>query len=98
MVVTSAANFLVQPLVFPIGVAFVTDKNFHAFLSQLARARNKVRMDVSFGHGNNTQAVGRRDHFIAIHIAFGINHNCLARALTTDYICGLGQFVVIHHS
>ena len=54
MVVTSAANFLVEPLVFPIGVAFVAYKNFRSFFRQLARARNKVCVDVRFGHGNNT--------------------------------------------
>ena len=94
MVVTAAAYFLVQPLVFPIGVAFVADKNFRAFFRQLARSRNKVRVDVGFRHGGEAETVLGGEFQVTIHIALGIDDERLAGALATDEVGVLGEGVV----
>ena len=60
-------------------------------LDQRSRAAHEICVDVRFRHRGNPQIILLRDVLVARHIALRINHDGLARALTTDQIRVLRQ-------
>ncbi len=98
VVVLAAAHLFVEPLVLPVGVALVGDMDLRALLGQFTPARDEVGVDVGLGHGDDSQAVGRRDLLVAVHVALRVDDDGFPGALAPDQIRGLGQFVVIDHS
>ena len=94
-VVAAAAGLLVEPLVLPVGVAFVGEVDARAFLGELAHAREKVRVDVRLRRRDDAQPVGRGDLLVAVDVALGVDDDRLADLLATDEVGGFGKLLVV---
>ena len=61
---------------------------------QLAGAAEVIGVDVGVCHGGDFEMVVRGDFQIAVHVAFGIDEDCLAGALAADEVGVLGERAV----
>ena len=79
--------------VLPARVAFVREIQRRAGLcAELAAARQKVRMDVRFGHMRDSDTLVARRLDVLIGVAVGIDDDGLAGDGAADQVAGLSQF------
>ncbi len=98
VVVRSAAELLVEPLVLPVGIPLVRNVHLRADpLRQLARTGDEVRVDVRLGGRHDAQPVGLGQIDVPVDVALGIDDDRLARLLTPDQIRRLGELLVVDH-
>ena len=81
-----------QPLVLPLGAAFLRGVHEHSPFSHFAEAREVVRVDVRVDRGDDAKVVAGCLVEVAIDVAFGVDHNGLPRPGTPDQVGELRKF------
>ncbi len=99
VIVTSPTLFLIQPLIFPVGIPLIGYiYSGTGSLGQFPHSGKKIRVNMGFGDGHNTHPLVLHESDIAIHIPLRIDDQGLPGRLTTDDIGCLSQLVVIQHT
>ena len=80
------------PIVLPFRVALVGQEEFYTILlAELASPREEVGVDVGFSHCHDAEIFLRRNRYVSIDVPLGVDHEGLARLLTTDEVGVLGK-------
>jgi hypothetical protein len=80
-----------QPLIPPVGSAFIAGVDGHAAFGKFAQPGHIVGVNVCIRGGDDPQLVARGDLVVAIDVAFGIEHDRIARARAADQVGVLGE-------
>ena len=84
-----------RPYRMPLGPALVRQVQGRAdAFGELARAGEKVGVDMGFRGGDDLQTFGFRNLEVAIDVALGVDDDRLAGALAADHVGVLGESIV----
>jgi len=83
-----------QPLVLPIGVAFIRGIDVYPALREFTHTREVVRMDVGIDCSRNFEAFFLGQLQILVDVSFGVDDDGFAGFLAADEVSVLGQFCI----